>query len=261
MVYKGYAGMSTDVIGRYRSMNDRTRNALFRVEMTLRNVLYITYAVPAERMRIHVPDALPLAVAGSDTAFISVVVLRSSEVRLNPLPFPRFNYNQLNIRTYVVDPVSGSHAVYFLKSGVTARFISLVTRISGIPWRLIELETDVNLKGEPNYYTARGKWQGNYRIEAQSRENHPVKPTFFETGKAAVNFLIRPLIGFVGEGGRVGRFTIRHPEVEPQDWVLKALDFPLLSELGVVDEPGSPHSVFYLPKAEFSIYLPPKRIK
>jgi len=79
--------------------------------------------------------------------------------------------------------------------------------------------------------------------------------------ESAVDFLIRPLIGFVGDNRQLGRFTIKHPEVEPQSFTLTELDFPLFSNLGVVDDLSNPHSVFFLPTAEFSIYLPPRIIK
>src|SRR5512136_2908473 len=93
--------------------------------MTLKNVFYISYALPSKTLRPLVPDALTLATVGGNMAFISLVALRSTQVRFSSLPFFRFNYNQFNIRTYVIDPLSRQPAVYFIRSGVTSRFISL----------------------------------------------------------------------------------------------------------------------------------------
>jgi len=234
---------------------------LFCVMMTLRDVLYISYTVPTARLRKLVPEPLQLATVGKDLAFISIVVLRSTRVRLRLLPFPRFNYKQLNIRTYVTDPVTGRHAVYFLRSGVTSALISLVTRISGIPWQHIDLETEVNPNKETDSYTASGHWEGNYYLKSQSLLDDSKGLPLFENRRDAVDFLIRPLIGFIGDKGRLGRFNIQHPEVEPQSWQLTELDFPLFTNLGMVDELENPHSVFFLPKADFAIYFPPKTIK
>ncbi|MFC1914526.1 DUF2071 domain-containing protein [Chloroflexota bacterium] len=238
----------------------RVFTRLLHVEMTLRNVLYISYAVPAGKLRSLVPDILPLSTIGDDIAFISIVVLQSTQVRLGLMPL-RFDYHQLNIRTYVVDPVSGKHAVYFLRSGVTSRFISLVTRMSGIPWQLVDLETEVNPQNGTDSYVASGNWEGRFILKAQIYSDDPKETPFFENRDTAVDFLIRPLIGFVGDNRRLGRFTIQHPEVEPQSYTLMGLDFPLFTSLGAVDESSNPHSVFFLPKADFSIYLPPTRIK
>jgi hypothetical protein len=233
---------------------------LLRVRMTLRDVLYISYAVPPGRMRALVPDILPLATAGDDMAFVSIVFLQSTQVRSGLLPFTSFNYCQLNVRTYVIDPVSGKNAVYFLRSGVTSRFISLVTRMSGIPWQLIELRTKVDPHKETKYYTATGNWDGSFSLRSQAFSDKPKRPAFFENKESAVDFLIRPLTGFIDNKQRLGRFVIQHPEVDPETWILTELDFPLFTNLGVVDEVESPHSVFFLPAADFSIYLPPRKI-
>lgn len=119
-------------------------NRILGVRMTLNNVLYISYAALAKKLRKLVPEPLELATKGNGMAFVSVVILRSTRVRLRLLPFLRFSYNQLNIRTYVIDPLSGQNTVYFLHSGVTSAFISRVTRISGIPWQFIDLNINVN---------------------------------------------------------------------------------------------------------------------
>lgn len=235
-------------------------NRLLCVRMTLKDVLYISYDVPMTKLRKLVPEPLQLATLGKDMAFISIVVLRSTRVRLTTLPFLRFNYNQLNIRTYVIDPVSGRNAVYFLNSGVTSVMISLMTRISGIPWQYIDLNIELNPHQEILSCLARGNWQGNYYIKCQALSEDLKEIPLFENNKDAVDFLIRPLIGFIGDNRRLGRFEIQHPEVEPQNWQLTEFDFPLFSDLGVVDESNKPHSVFFLPTADFSIYLPPRKI-
>jgi hypothetical protein len=229
--------------------------------MILRDVLYVSYAIPSGRMRTLVPDILSPATGGDDMAFISIVVLRSSQVRMSLLPFLRFDYYQLNIRTYVKDPVSGKHAVYFIRSGVTSRFISLVTRMSGIPWHLINLKTKITEQNETDSYVASGNWDSNFSLRAQASSDASKKHPFFENRESAVDFLIRPLIGFIGGKRRLGRFTIQHPEVEPKLFTLTELEFPLFTNLDVVDELSNPHSVFFLPMADFSIYLPPTRIK
>jgi hypothetical protein len=161
----------------------------------------------------------------------------------------------------VIDPVSGEHAVYFIRSGITSRFISLVTRISGIPWELIDLETEINVVESKNSYTASGNWEGEFSFKIQESLNEPQIPPFFENSDAAVDFLVRPLIGFIGDNRKLGRFMIDHPEVKPGHRTLTELDFPLFTNLGVVVGLSNPHSVLFLPMADFSIYLPPKRIK
>ena len=230
--------------------------------MTLRNVLYVSYAVPAGELLSLVPSPLSLATVGDNTAFLSVVVLRSTAVRLAAMPVFRFNYYQLNIRTYVIDPDSGNHAVYFLKSGVTSGFISVVTRVAGIPWQHISLdiETSPRNKTKSQHYRADGDWQGRFLIEARHTPDIP-DLEYFNNPKDAVDFLVRPLIGFIGDSHRLGRFTIEHPHVVPASWQLDNLNLPLFSSLGIIKETDLPQSVFFLPEADFDIYMPPSIVR
>jgi Uncharacterized conserved protein (COG2071) len=233
---------------------------LLCVRMTLQDVIYVTYALHARTLQPLVPKALKLAAVGDDVAFISLVVLRSTRVRLSSLPVFRFNYKQFNIRTYVIDPISKQPAVYFIRSGVTSRFISLATNALGIPWERIEIKTDFSSAEEVRTVKISGDWEGYFSIKAQAEANSLTLPSYFQDRKSAVDFLIRPLIGFSGDSRRLVRFTIQHPEVQPESWVLEGLDCPLFTKLVAIDT-NNPHSVFYLPVADFSIYLPPKRIK
>jgi hypothetical protein len=49
--------------------------------------------------------------------------------------------------------------------------------------------------------------------------------------------------------------------VQPESWSLVKLECPIFRKLGLVEDYTNPHSVFYLPAADFSIYLPPTGIK
>jgi hypothetical protein len=213
------------------------------------------------RMRSLVPEALEMAKAGDGMAFVSIVALRTTDVRLSLLPFIRFSYHQLNIRTYVVDPLTGQPAVYFIRSGVTSRFISLATNLFGIPWQTIDIEVIKNHDVKGSYYTVTGNWNGSFFLKAREAPDDAVIPAFFKSRSDAVDFLVRPLIGFIGESRRLGRFTIRHASIEPRSWRLEELSFPSFAELVVADDITEPHSVFSLPSAEFTINLPPKRVR
>ncbi|MFC1902964.1 DUF2071 domain-containing protein [Chloroflexota bacterium] len=234
---------------------------LLCVKMTLRDVIYISYALPARTLQPLVPSFLRLATVEGDIAFISLVVLRSTQVRLSAFPLLKFNYNQFNIRTYVTDPVSGQFAVYFIRSGVTSRFISLATSTIGIPWQFIELRTDANMPNGLQFLSVCGNWEGPFSVRIQANANVSMAPSFFEDRRSVVDFIIRPLVGFAGDDRRLSRFTIHHPEVQPQSWSLLELDCPLFQKLVTIEDLRRPHSIFYLPTADFSIFLPPKRIK
>ncbi|MFC1893888.1 DUF2071 domain-containing protein [Chloroflexota bacterium] len=236
-----------------------------RVEMSLRHVLYVSYLVPESRVRRLVPEALPLAVVDRDNVFVSIVILQSAGVRLSLLPFPKFTYNQVNIRTYVVDPHSGQQAVFFLRSGVTSSVISLLTRSIGIPWQHIsvELETSTDKKGNYQSYSAGGIWSQPFSIIAKAAPEAPLKIAPFEDADKAISYLIRPLMGFFGQKGKARGFRIWHPEVKPHGALLKQIHFPLLNSLNLLNETAmsKPDSILLVPNAYFYIYMPPERVK
>jgi hypothetical protein len=233
--------------------------------MVLQNVFYISYLISASRVVPLVPEELPLAIIGQNKVFISVVALRSAGVRASLLPFPSFNYNQINVRTYVKDPQTGKQAVYFLKSGVTSGVVSLLTRIIGIPWQHIDFDMQV-ATNEPTYYTnceVSGYWDGEFSLQARGTQTPPRHIPPFEETKSAIDYLVRPLIGCFGRKGRVRRFSIWHPEVTPFEGRLESFHFPVLNSLNLIDEKEmmDPHSVLFVPRARFDIYLPATRVK
>jgi hypothetical protein len=234
---------------------------LLCIRTTLQDVLYASYALPTGILQRLVPSGLRLATVNDDIAFVSLVILRSSQVRLSSFPVLRFDYNQFNIRTYIIDPASGQPAVYFIRSGVTSRVISLATSTIGITWEFIKLIIDLRVSKGVASSSISGDWEGQFFIKAQADTDISDVPLFFQDRMAAVNFLIRPLIGFAGDERRLVRFTIQHPEVQPESWSLMELDCPLFKKLVAIDDFKNPHSVFYLSTADFSISLPPTRIK
>ncbi|OGO03135.1 MAG: hypothetical protein A2Y59_02510 [Chloroflexi bacterium RBG_13_52_14] len=238
---------------------------LMRVQMVLRHVLYLNYLVPAPRVRPLVPEMLPLAIVDLNRVFVSVVILRSEGVRATLLPFPSFNYNQINVRTYVIDPVTGKQAVCFIKSGVTSAPVSFLTRTIGIPWQHVAFDLKVATDEVTNYtpYEVAGSWDGEFSIKAQGTPMPPLQIPPFGDTESAVNYLVRPLIGFFGKGGQSTRFSIRHPQINPCAGKLSSIHFPILNSLNLVEEKemANPQSVLFVPEAQFYIYLPPTRIK
>jgi hypothetical protein len=238
---------------------------LARVEMSLCHVLYISYLVTASRLRHLVPEMLPLAVVGKNEVFVSIVVLQSFGVHLSYLPFPRFTYNQINLRTYVIDPHSRRQAVFFLKSGVTSPAVSRLTRSIGIPWQRIglSLATDIDNQAHYRSYRVSGGWGERFSLSATESPSLPESVSPFADMESAVDYLVRPLIGFFGQKGGVGRFKIWHAEVKPRAASVEDLRFPLFDSLRIVDQGRiqKPDSVLLVPEARFYIYMPPSRLK
>ena len=68
---------------------------LFTVEMGLRDMLYVSYLLPAERLRPLLPTPLEPACVESDTVFVSLVAFRGTTTAISVLPSPRFHFDPL----------------------------------------------------------------------------------------------------------------------------------------------------------------------
>lgn len=238
---------------------------LMRIDMALEHVLYLTYEVPATVLRPFVPASLPLATAGDCRAFLSVVLLRCSRVHAACFPLLQFAYRQINIRTYVKDPVSGKPAVYFLHSAVTSPVISVMTRIIGLPWERANLDLNVAIPEEKSgfCYEATGHHQGDIVVQASDLEPLPAAMPPFANAQAAVTFLIFPLTGFFGSKGRVRGVHIEHAVLHPQRLTLREIKLPRLIDMTLLQESNMirPHSVLYVAEANFRIYLPARTVR
>jgi hypothetical protein len=240
-------------------------NRLLRVEMILRDVLYLSYRVPAGAVRTFVPEALSLATIGEDGAFISVVLLKCCHVHATYFPLPRFNYEQINIRTYVKDPETGKQAIYFIRSAVTSPVVMALTKTIGLPWELAKLNLAVSRfpETQASTYSAAGDWQGKISLKVEEFSPLPSGMPPFPGPREAMEFLIQPLTGFFSQQDRLKGFHIRHPELTSQMARLREFTFPLVTDLGLVEGANlrNPHSVLYVPEAKFYIYLPARSVE
>jgi hypothetical protein len=237
---------------------------LARVEMTLRNVIYLSYRFPHDIIRPRIPLSLPLAVIGNDTVFISIVLLTSRAVHPTIIPAPCFNYEQVNVRTYVRDPQSGESGVYFLNSAVSSGFISMVTKSIGLTWEYSKINRTETVSDDGDVtINIDGSWNEGFTVEVNSNEDKNPVYALFKSGQEAADYLIRPLKGFFGSSQSLRRFRIWHPPVEPVSVKLIDIRFPLQRMLqleGQIDL-STPHSVFLVKNARFYIYLPPVRVE
>src|ERR1051325_11263039 len=94
-----------------------------QIQMLIRNLLFISYAVDPDRRRPLVPEGLQLdlipGASGKPFALVSVVPFQVADVRSSLLPLPRLSFNQINYRTYV--NAGEGRAVFFFDMRVNSR--------------------------------------------------------------------------------------------------------------------------------------------
>jgi hypothetical protein len=236
----------------------------FTVQMDIYDVLYLSYIIPEERLRPAVPDNVYLAAPIQGKAIISLVIFRSKNVTASLFPFIHFNYDQINLRTYVVDPSTGKNAVFFLKSGITSRFISVITNLLQIPWQSVFLSLDTRYNDERGFvhYAVEGDWEGPFNIVLNANRDPVVNPIPFNALDEAIRFLTGPAVGFYNTSRGLICFEVKHSEIRPAMGAISSIQLPMLPLSGLItnEELWRPTNVLVAPDGHFTIYMPPTRL-
>lgn len=223
---------------------------LLTIKMDLHNLLYLSYLVPADRLRPLVPSGLTLD-SPEGKVFISIVAMQCRRVHLSYLQWPNFGYDQLNLRTYVIDPITGNPAVYFFQSGVSSKIIPAATRILGIPWAHISfnLLTERSADGT-DFYRAIGNWNGEIEILMKSS-------LIKNTQDNIIRHITEPMAGFIGGGKKLKRIVIEHKVLDVRFLSLSQIKFNLPVDTGLLAaaELDKPDSILIVPQARFSVFI------
>ncbi len=223
---------------------------LLTIKMDLHNLLYLSYLVPADRLRPLVPSWLTLD-SLENKVFLSIVAMQCRRVHLSHLQWPSFGYDQLNLRTYVIDPITGNPAVYFFQSGVSSKIIPAATRLLGIPWAHISfnLLTERSADGT-DFYRAIGNWNGEIEILMKSS-------LIKNTQDNIIRHITEPMAGFIGGGKKLKRIVIEHKVLDVRFLSLSQIKFNLPVDAGLLAaaELDKPDSILIVPQARFSVFI------
>ena len=227
--------------------------------MDLHDLLYLSYMIPGERLRPYIPRPIPFAYLREGMAIFSLVIFHCRDVKVSFLPLLRFSYDQVNLRTYVIDPVSGRPAVLFLKSGISSRLVSVATNMLGIPWHFVSMKMLAEYGGNGLVrYNAEGQWEGRFRMTLEAGAE-PVGRGPFESAHEAARSIMGPQTGFFIIPSGLARVEVRHPETEPFLARVSHVEFPLSQCLGLLseDELPAPFNAIVVAKAHFVVSMPP----
>lgn len=237
---------------------------LMSVAMFLRDMLYVSYIVPIDNIKPHIPGELKPAAVADGHVFVTLVIFRGKTSGAFRIPSPPIPFDQVNIRTYVTDPITGKPAVYFVHCGISGALITSLYRIlSGMPVEHTPFRIHPGRGTQGNYeqYTAKGQWRGDFTIAA--REISPAVESLhpFSNAQEAMDYLIDPLVGFYLDRGTLKRLEVYHEPLKPCVCEPTGIRFPYLTQLGIVPEDmiAFPHNVLIVESTPFLIYLPAKR--
>lgn len=229
--------------------------------MLLKDMLYVSYLIPASRLRNVLLPSLKPAVIDGENVFVSLVIFRGKTSGAATIPTPRIPFDQVNIRTYVIDPVTEKPSVYFVQCGISGALITfLYGVISGMPVEHtpFSIETVNGKEGNYSEYKVSGKWNGEFTVEAEEISPALTALSPFPNVQEAIDYLIDPLVGFYSDGKVLRRLEVYHGPLVPRVCKPEKVVFPYLSQLGMVpkEEIPLPHSILLVPFTPFLIYLP-----
>jgi len=236
---------------------------LLSVEMLLRDMLYVSYLIPSNRISRFLPPTLKPAMVDGEHVFVSLVIFRGKTSGAATIPTPRIPFDQVNIRTYVIDPVTGKPSVYFVHCGISGGLITFLYRaLSGMPVEHtpFSIKTEKARVGTYFHYEASGRWHGTFTIDAEEISPALTDLLPFPNVHEAIDYLIDPPIGFSFDGSILRRLEVYHDPLVPRVCKPVRIFFPYLSQLGIVPDGqvALPHSVLLIPFTPFLIYLPAK---
>lgn len=250
----------------------RPRLGLLGARTTLRHFALITYALPRERLSALVPEEHfaidEFALDGRRLALLSVVPFLDTDFRFpRLLSLPRSSFGQTNHRVYVTERRTGERAVWFLGTTLGSALVAVPRHLWRLPWHHARYRFACA-------YDQRARRYARYAIEIDSAwapgeveladEGVPagLLPGFRSLDEQAL-VLTHPVRGFFRRrDGRLGTYSIWHPELAPTTARPVHLAFGLYQRLGLLSraEIAQPHSILLAPEVEFDIHLPPRAL-
>jgi len=224
-----------------------------QVQMAMRDMLFVTWAVPAELVRKVIDPRLELETRtngdGSSAAFVSAVCFRVSDVRSSILPLGNLSFNQVSYRTYVKASVP---AVCFLDLKVNSRMVTTVTSFMNIPVQYDDIDITIFPSDQDSLRYAVNS--SGIRAEAivASRESASTN------GVLEPDFIIERPLGYMGVGNGMFRIDVEQSGLEAVNARIEHLQPPALVRLKLMEseKAQAPISVLYVSKALFEADTP-----
>jgi len=238
------------------------------VETTLAHFAVITYMVEPDALRAHVHRRFELdCITGPDgrqKGLVSVVPFMDQDFRFVRCPWPKWRFGQTNYRAYVTDTETGEHVAWFFGTVLDSVTVNVPRYAWKLPWHAARIRFDTEYDRQLERYTkyrmvTQSKW-APAELELTDTGTPPEDLLGFDDLESGLVLLTHPLHGyFYRRDGKLGSYSIWHDKLQTTVGQLSKASFPLLEQLGLVNDGDTAniHSVLMQVETEFVIYLPP----
>jgi uncharacterized protein YqjF (DUF2071 family) len=217
------------------------------VLVTLEQLAIVTWPIAEATLRAHLPTSLRPVVRNGH-AFVSAALFRNRALRPAILGVPRMTSYQMNVRSYIFDPVSGEpDSVFFHGLYLSRRWlVALSSRLFTVPFQHLPLTVTARHEGERVAgYDARAT---DDRVHILAREADQV------VDQETLGFLTNPHTGYVLDRDDVLRgWSIWHRPQTVHTMALNRATVAPVAALGV----GPAQWAFYVRSIDYEVYLPP----
>lgn len=236
---------------------------LTTAQVDVQNFALVSHAVPAERVRRHVPDRFELETFenedGRETALISSSTFCNRQIHWSAARYPAHDFDQSTFRTYVT--WKGLRGAYFFGTYVSTRLSYLAQKLVAADTRLADFDADIRggADGYPIFdvRVVAGDQQLVMQLEAldEPGAKHP-----FTTANEHAQFITYRLHGFARSPFGETYGPIEHRHMDPWAGRLVRGRFDFWDQMGVL-EPEMASDVFSVlvePSVRFTLH-PPRR--
>ena len=267
-------------------------SGLIDVRSDLLHFALITYALPAERLRPHIPDRFDIPtfpINGQQLALMSAIPFLDADFHFYRLtPFIQWQFAQTNYRVYVVDRETGEHCVWFFGTTLGSWVVYLARTLWRIPWHYARYEVDCPYNPtrrayDRYHYSIFSDWAAA-EIEVEDTGEPMTLTPGFSTLDVQILILTHPVTGYFyrlqekrrlsgvrrlssskpepPKPASVGTYSVWHEEIPLTVGKAKHLYFSLYARLGLLskEEMERPHSVLICSRTTFEVHLPPRRL-
>jgi Uncharacterized conserved protein (COG2071) len=250
-----------------------------QIQLLLRDLTFINYALDPDRLRTLVPAELPLdLIAGSNDrplALVSAVAFHVADVRSSILPLPRLSFNHINYRAYV--NAGEGAGVYFFDMRVGSRLVTTATSFLRLPISYEDIEiitaptpdltgasgvSENTADGSPRTLRCAITSSGPQALAADIRVGDRQESVGPKDQAVSPDFITERPVGYIASGDSLFRMEVEHPNMNAVATHVESVQAPVLVSFGLLnlDETMRPHSVLYVGEILMNVSVPsPKK--
>lgn len=231
-------------------------------QVDVQNFALITHAVPAERVKPHVPQRFELqtfaAESGEEMAFVSASNFCNRQIHWSASRYPAHDFDQSTYRTYVHH--KGRVGAFFFGSFVSTRlsYVGQVLVASHTHLANFDVDIDMGPEGYSSYRSHARSDVGDLYFHIEARDRPSAKRPF-SSGEEHSEFITYRLHGYSRSlAGGVSYGPIEHRHMTPWEGHLFEGRFDYWERMGILmpDEARQPYSVLVEPSVRFVLHPP-----